>query len=155
MSDKEYIEGSVEASVRKILQQKFGMEYTSQVTSKLKDNEELEFDSFGYSNDEKNEAIIVEIESSFDEESLAQILETLRKFPDFFPEHADKKLYGLVAAVHIPNNLRQRVLKEGLHLAIISDDIFKMAEPKDFKARQFNPLIKDNGGSKNGRKKRK
>ncbi len=59
-------------------------------------------------------------------------------FPKFFPEHKDKELRGLVAAVDLPQQLAQRVLRVGLYLARIRDDTFVLDVPDDFEPRSFN-----------------
>ena len=53
-------------------------------------------------------------------------------------EHRDKKLYGILAAVHISESLRQRVLGQGLYLARIHNDLFELQVPEDFQPRRFN-----------------
>ena len=61
----------------------------------------------------------------------------LREFRDFFPEHEDKKVYGILAAVDAPEDVRERVLREGIYLARIHDEEFELAVPKDFNPRAF------------------
>jgi hypothetical protein len=65
------------------------------------------------------------------------LLRTLEVFPTFFPEHRGKKLYGILAAVDIPDELRPGVLQHGLFLARIHDDLFELQVPEGFEARSF------------------
>lgn len=95
---------------------------------------ELYLDVLGYT---EHTAVIVNVASVCDENSLQQILNTLAQFPTAFPEHADKKLYGIVAAVDVAPNMRERVLKQGLYLARINDDTFKLTVPRGFKPKNY------------------
>ena len=68
---------------------------------------------------------------------IQQILEDLRRFPQAFPEHRGKKLFGILAAVTIPDDMRLRALKQGLYLATANDDVFELSTPDDFVPRAF------------------
>lgn len=64
---------------------------------------------------EKNAPVvtIVEVKSHLQEEGLDQLRKTLRGFRELFPEHAGKKVYGILAAVYIPDNIAGAALQEG------------------------------------------
>ena len=98
----------------------------------------LEMDVLAYSNQEINEVYIVEVKSHLKEEGIDQMLNTLNQFPKFFPEHQDKRIFGILAVVDARENLKKRVLKEGIYLAMIHEDLFEIAVPKGFKAKSFN-----------------
>jgi hypothetical protein len=97
----------------------------------------LELDAFGLSNQEHGDAYIVGIKSRVGEDEFQQILNTLREAPKFFPQFRDKRVYGLVVAVQIPENMRRRILKAGLYLMLAHDDTFKLAVPRGFKPTVF------------------
>ncbi len=59
------------------------------------------------------------------------------KLREFLPEHANKKLYGILAGVHIPEQLKQKVYQEGLYLACIHEDNFSLQVPRGFEGRAF------------------
>ena len=87
---------------------------------------------------ERGEVYLVEIKSQLRDESVDQLLEHLWRFPRFFPDHHGKKLFGILAALDIPENLRARALKEGFYLATIKDDGFEIVPPDDgFEPRAF------------------
>ncbi len=92
----------------------------------------IELDAFAYSNRGVDLALVAEVKSRFREEHLADMKKKLADFPKFFPEHKDKELRGLVAAVDLPEQLAKRVLREGLYLARIRDDTFVLTLPADF-----------------------
>ncbi|MDM8566916.1 hypothetical protein QUF74_14860 [Candidatus Halobeggiatoa sp. HSG11] len=98
----------------------------------------LELDVLAYANGELNTAIIVEVKSHARQEDLQQLLKILETFPKAFPEHADKKLYAILAVVDISDNLKKKLLKNGIYLAMIHDEHFKLQVPKNFQARYFN-----------------
>jgi RecB family endonuclease NucS len=133
-----YMEHLIYPSMEKVLADKFKMTFVGQRVKSKRKGHNLELDVFGYSNDGRDEAVIVEIKARFDEDSLQQLLSALEKFPKAFPDHADKKLYGIVAAVDIPENMRQRVLKHGLYLARISDESFRITVPRKFQPKDYN-----------------
>jgi hypothetical protein len=54
-----------------------------------------------------------------------------------FPEHADKKLYGIIAAVDMSEMLKKRVLEAGFYVARIQDETFSLESPSGFQAKCF------------------
>ncbi|WP_217807273.1 hypothetical protein [Methylomagnum ishizawai] len=44
----------------------------------------------------------------------------LKDFREFFPEHRDKTVYGILAAVDISEKMREEVLKAGVYVAEIT-----------------------------------
>ncbi len=135
----EYTEAMAQASLEKILKQKFGLNVLSKNVKTARNGDSFEVDFLAYSNGEKNEAFVVEIKSKFGEDQFQQVLRILQDFPRFFPEHAGKKLYGLVAAVSVPEQMRNHLAKEGIYLAVLGDEVYKLATPKQFTPHQFNP----------------
>lgn len=132
-----YMEHLMFPSMEKVLDAHFKMTVISQRVRSKQASQNLELDVLGYANGELNTAVVVEIKARFTEDSLQQILNTLAQFSAAFPEHADKKLYGIVAAVDISDNMRQRVLKHGLYLARINEDTFKLTVPRGFKPKNY------------------
>lgn len=136
-----FTEGQAFPTMKKILQQHFNMEVISQrVTSPVMGNEQ-EIDVLAYANGECNEVFVVEVKSLLRERELKQILTLLEKFPQAFPEHANKHLRCIVAVVDAPKEMQQRVLDEGLYLAVINDEQFDLAVPDDFQPKEFNPAL--------------
>jgi hypothetical protein len=133
----EMTEGLVFPSIAKILHRRFNLDFVTQRTRSRRNGTELELDAFGYSHGEHGQVYIVEIKTKFSEESFQQLLKTLRQFPKFFPEHAGKPVYGMVAAVTMPENIRQRLLKAGIYVAHIHDDICTLRVPRGFKAKAY------------------
>lgn len=132
-----FTEGFALPSMINLLETRFGLDNIAPRYRVRKNGRTLEMDVFGFSNTERNVAVVVEVKSHLREEGVEQLLRILRDVPEFLPRHRDKELYGIVAAVDIPEDVRQRVLNEGLYLARIADDTFELQVPDDFVPRSF------------------
>ncbi len=133
----DYTESLFRPSLERALREQFGMTTILSPLRLKRDGHELEIDVVGYAGDEHKEVYLAEIKSQLRQDGIAQILADLRQFPRFFPEHRGKKLFGILAAVDIPPDLRAQVIKKGLYLATIKDDVFEIAPPDGFTPRAF------------------
>lgn len=133
-----FTEGMAFPSMKRILTEKFKMEFVGPRVRIQKNGETIELDVLAYANSGIDEVYIVEVKSHLREEHLQEMLNNLERFPRFFPQHKDKALYGIIAAVDVPDEVKQRVLDAGLYLALILDDTFTLDVPKGFKAKRFN-----------------
>ena len=124
-------------SIKRILLEKFKIPTISQNFSKRINGESIEIDVFGYENSAVNTAVVVEIKSHLREEAVEQIENTLANFPKFFPDHADKKLYGIIACVHAPENIKNILRKKGIYLAVLNEDVFELYRFKNFQPKDF------------------
>jgi hypothetical protein len=132
-----FTEGLALPSMEKILRDRFGMEVISPSVRVSKAGKHMELDVLAYANGPVNAAYIVEVKSHAREESIAQLKTLLHRFRDFFPEHRDKQLYGILAAVDLSASLREKALQEGLYVAHIHDEVFTLDIPEDFQPRAF------------------
>lgn len=132
-----FTEGMALPAMTKLLEERFGMDVVSPRTRVRRNGHHLELDVLAYSNSGKNGVYVVEVKSHLREEGLQQMLRILEEFPDFFPSHRDKKLYGILACVDAPEDLQRRVLDHGIYLARIHDDLFELQVPEDFEPRSF------------------
>ena len=133
-----FTEGMAFPSMEKVLRKRFKMNVFATRVKAKKGEEFLEMDALAYANTSVNEVYIVEVKSYLRKEDLSQMLQTLHSFPEFFAEHRNKKLFGILAVVDVRENLKQQVLKAGIYLALIHDDLFEIAVPKNFKPKSFN-----------------
>jgi hypothetical protein len=148
-----FAEGMALPSMEKILRDHFKMDVvTPRATSRL-NGRTLEIDVMAYDNGSRNELYIVEVKSHLTPSGIDQILKTIEEFPKFFGAHRDRTVYGIIAAVDIPANLRSEVLKNGLYLARIHDGTFELLTPRGFKARAFTSPPEPNGKRNSKRKK--
>ena len=68
---------------------------------------------------------------------ITQLKSILQRFRSFFPEHKDKKLYGILASVDLSNELREKILQEGFYVARIHDQVFELDIPDNFQPRPY------------------
>jgi len=132
-----FTEGMAYPSMKKILQERFGMSVIAPNVSARKNGRTMEVDVLAYSNADVNEVYVVEVKSHLREDGIQQILRILREFHNFYPGHDGKKVYGILAAVHVSEDLEKRVLKEGIYLARIHDETFEITVPDSFQPRAF------------------
>jgi hypothetical protein len=132
-----FTEGLALPSMEAILQQRFGMTVVLPRVRAKQQGEHLEIDVLAYANGEVNRAFLVEVKSHPREEAITQLKTTLSRFRDFFPEHRDKQLYGILAAVDWPPALKAQAIGEGLYVARIHEDVFDLEVEQDFQPRVF------------------
>ena len=132
-----FTEGLALPSMQRILREEFGMEVVSPSVRVIRGGEEVEIDTLAYANSDINQAYLVEVKSHPREESITQLKRLLGKFRDFFPEHKDKTVFGILAAVDITPELRKRALAEGLYVARIHDGVFTMDTPENFRPKAW------------------
>ncbi|QUS59981.1 DUF3782 domain-containing protein [Synechocystis sp. PCC 7338] len=130
-----FTEGLALPSMERLLQERFGMEIISPSVRVSKAGQHLEIDVLAYASGDINAAYVVEVKSHPREEFITQLKKLLQKFRTFFPEHKNKKLYGILAAVDWSPNLKELVLSEGLYVARIHDEVFELEIPPDFQPR--------------------
>ncbi|MDM3852581.1 MAG: DUF3782 domain-containing protein [Aphanizomenon gracile PMC649.10] len=132
-----FTEGLALPSMETILGQQFGMEVISPSVRVSKGGQHMEIDVLAYANGELNTAYIVEVKSHAREDSIIQLKSILQRFRKFFPEHKDKRLYGILASVDLSNELREKILQEGLYVARIHDQVFELDIPDNFQAQTY------------------
>jgi hypothetical protein len=132
-----FTEGLALPSMETILRQRFGMEVISPSVRVSKAGQHMELDVLAYANGTVNQAYIVEVKSHAREASIAQLKTQLQRFREFFPEHKDKTLFGILAAVDMSESLRQQALQEGLYVARIQDEVFELTVPATFQPVAF------------------
>ena len=132
-----FTEGLALPSMEKILRQQFKMEIISPSVRASKQGKDMEIDVLAYANSHVNAVYIAEVKSHLREEGIQQLLDMLKKFRFFFPEHQDKQVFGILAAVDMSKNLKQQLLSLGIYTASIKEDLFCLDVPVDFKAKAY------------------
>lgn len=132
-----FTEGMALPSMENILREQFGMEIVSPSVRIKKNGQQMEIDVLSYANSTINTAYIVEVKSHLREEAIAQMHTIMNRFREFFPDHANKQVYGIIAAVHMLPDMRDRALKEGFLVARIHDEIFEIDVPADFQPKAY------------------
>lgn len=133
-----FTEGMALPSMRKLLGERFHMDVISTRDLSRKNGHSMELDVLAFSKSpEIKDAYIVEVKSHLREEGLQQMKRMLRDAREFFPVLADKKVYGIIAAVDVPDDVREKVLRAGIYLARIHDEEFGLEVPEDFRPQAF------------------
>jgi len=132
-----FTEGLALPSMTHLLSERFGMEVVSPSVRVSKQGEHMEIDVLAYANSDINEAYLVEVKSHAREESIEQLRNLLERFRRFFPEHKNKTAYGILAAVDLPDALRERILKAGFYVARIHDQVFELDVPANFRPKPY------------------
>jgi len=132
-----FTEGLALPSMTKILREHFKMEVISPSVRVSKNGMDAEIDVLAYSNSSINEAYVVEVKSHLREEAITQLNTLMGNFRALFPEHADKKVFGIIAAVDMSEMLKKRVLEAGFYVARIQDETFSLDTPNEFRAKCF------------------
>ena len=133
-----FTEGLALPSMQKILFEKFKVDTVSPSVRVSRNGKHLEIDVLAYANGEVNTAYVVEVKSHLREDGIEQLLRILDEFPEWFPEHKNKRLFGILAAVDIPAALRPKVFEQGLYLARIHNDLFELQSSEAFVPRRFD-----------------
>ena len=132
-----FTEGLALPSMQRILQEQFKMEIISPSVRVHKAGKDIEIDVLAYANSSVKEVYVVEVKSHLREEGISQLQEIITHFRQFFPEHKDKKLYGIIAAVDMTTEIKQRVLSLGFYAAKIKEDLFSLDIPENFRAKAY------------------
>jgi len=94
--------------------------------------------------------VVVEVKTTLRVDDARAVLEDLKKFPNFFPEYRDYRLFGAVAALATNESADRYAYRQGLFVLTLgreglvtlrNDDAFR---PKDFAAapsRPFHPIL--------------
>jgi hypothetical protein len=133
-----FTEGLFMPSLRRIFTKDMGMTNIFPNVYASLGGKNMEIDLLAYSNGEMNIAYIVEIKSHLKIEHIQQILNIIKNFKTFLPEHKGKKLCGMIAAITFTNDLKEEVLSAGLYFAQIHNKTFQIDVPDDFKPKFFN-----------------
>jgi len=124
-------EGLSYPSLASELETRFKVEFVAPNVEKKKGKSKLELDVLAYSNSTKNEVFIIEIKATLSESAIEQLLKEVEKFRDFFPEHSDKKVYGIMCAIKATDKLKKQVYENGFYFASATDGLFKLHIPKN------------------------
>jgi Protein of unknown function (DUF3782) len=137
-----YTEALILPSMDRVLHERFGVELERIATRERRRNGDrmMELDCFGYKNGIINTAYVVEVKDIVKERHVEQMLKILADFPDFFTEHADKHLYGIIAAIEAPSDVQRMMANAGLYYADITNNIFELVSPPDFVGKDFRRL---------------
>jgi len=134
-----FAEGLAMNSMMRIVQQWFDIDKTRfEYNVEVKKGGKIcEFDALAISNGANNTAVVLEVKSTLNDTELDKMRQKMQDFRAMYPEHAGKKLYGIVVVMHSAKGMEQRVLDAGFYLARMSKTSFTMNVPQGFVGREF------------------
>jgi len=132
-----FTEGLFMPSLEKILQKDFGLDTVAPRIQRRQNGSFVELDVLAFSNTGKNTAVVVEIKSKLRDDDIKDFLNQLENFAKLFPEHKDKKLFGMIAAVGITAEQKAVMERLGLYVVRIKDDVFTLVSSRKFKPKDF------------------
>lgn len=132
-----FTEGLFLPSLEKILLEDFGLDTVAPRIQRRQNGSFVELDVLAFSNSKKNTAVVVEIKSKLRDDDIKEFVKQLDNFPKLFPEHRDKKLFGMIAAVGISSEQKATMEKLGLYVVRIKEDVFRVISDKNFKPKDF------------------
>lgn len=133
-----FTEGMAFPSMEKVLRKQFNIKTIAANYKTEAGSDTLEIDVLGLSNGDINTAVIVEVKSHLKRRDIDQLLKTIDRFQRLHPEHAGKKLYGIIACVSGSKEQREEAQKAGLFVASIHDEVFELKTPAYFVPRDFS-----------------
>nr|VFK42911.1 MAG: hypothetical protein BECKSD772F_GA0070984_11321 [Candidatus Kentron sp. SD] len=133
-------EGMAYPSMKKLLRERFHMEFIVPRVEITRNGKNMELDVFGYSNGSLNRAVVVEVKSRLDQEGIEQMDRIMARFDEFLPEHSEKRRFGIVAAVDCSPEMKNQVRQRGFYLARIQDELFVLDSPESFRPRYFGKV---------------
>lgn len=132
-----FTEGFAANSIARVLKEEFGMTTVVSRQRTRRNGDEQELDMFGYTNDSQNEAVVVEIKSKLRTRDIEQMQNKMAGVKGFLPEHADKKIYGMICYVDGDADTKKAIIKNGWYLANVADEIFRLESIGDFSPRVY------------------
>jgi hypothetical protein len=134
-----FTEALILPSMERVLHERFGVDLEDVSTrhKRQRGGRLIELDAFGYTNGSTNTAYIVEVKDIVRERHVEQALRIMEEFPDFFPEHREKHLYGIIAGIEAASDVQHMIAGAGLYYADINDNIFRLASPEGFVGKDF------------------
>nr|VFK77594.1 MAG: hypothetical protein BECKMB1821H_GA0114242_11763 [Candidatus Kentron sp. MB] len=132
-----FTEGMAYPSMKKLLRERFHMEFIVPRVEITRHGKSMELDVFGYSNGEENQAVVVEVKSRLDQEGIEQMERIMARFDEFLPEHRDKRRFGIVAAVDCSPEMEELAHRRGFYVARVQDELFVLDSPESFRPRYF------------------
>ncbi len=132
-----FTEGMAYPSMKRLLRKRFHMETITPRVDISRNGKHMELDVLGYSNGKGNQVVVVEVKSRLTPEGIDQMEQTMTRFDEFFPEHRDKRRFGMIAAVDFSPNVEFQTQRRGFYLARIQDELFVLRSPELFQPRYF------------------
>ncbi|NMF82479.1 DUF3782 domain-containing protein [Nodosilinea sp. P-1105] len=106
----------------------------SQRVQKIRDGDTLEIDVLVQNQDH---VLAVEVKSTLSVEDVKEFVADLQQFHHFFPEHAERQLYGAVAGIAFDQGADRYAYRQGLFVLAQSGETMVILNDADFEPRAW------------------
>jgi len=134
----DFAEGMAIPSLIEILAKRFGAEQIIETRRIRKGEDEIELDLIGASNGPNKTVVAGEVKSVLNQRELEKFLGNLRRFFEFFPQFKGYRLHGILAAVESSKAMDAAAVAQGLGVARMHGDIFRLQVPPNFQPKDFS-----------------
>jgi len=106
----------------------------SQRVQVIRDGDTMEVDVLVQN---QNHVLAVEVRSSLSVDDIKEFVEDLQRFHQFFPEHADRQLYGAVAGIAFDQGADRYAYRQGLFVLAQSGETMQILNDASFEPRAW------------------
>ncbi len=131
----EFVEEMVRPGVERLFQERgIDVSMTSRDVSYHNGRDGIEVDLLVRNG---TDVVLIECKSKLSQEHVGDHLERLSKFKKYFPEYADKRVMGAVAAMVIPESVEKYACKKGLFVMAQSGEVITILNDENFEPACF------------------
>lgn len=134
-----FTEGIAFPSIRKILMEHLHLDHISQRVLIRQNERYMQVDLLAFSRSNAKVVYVVEIKNRLTNSDIEDTVKKLAQFYHFFPEHQDKILYGIIAAMDVTEEMKEKVIAAGIYLAYLREESFRLEIPDGFQPKPFGP----------------
>ena len=134
----DFAEGMALPSLEAILQRHFGVDQILPGRLFRKGEEELELELIGAVNGQRRTLVAAEVKSHLNERELEKFVRNLGRFFHVLPQFKGYKLRGVLAVVNCSKEMKKTAQAQGVYVARMHGDIFRLEVPRGFKPRDFS-----------------
>ncbi|MBD2424704.1 DUF3782 domain-containing protein [Phormidium sp. FACHB-1136] len=106
----------------------------SQRVQVIRDGDTMEVDVLVQN---QNHVLAVEVKSSLSVDDIKEFVEDLQRFHQFFPEHADRQLYGAVAGIAFDQGADRYAYRQGLFVLAQSGETMQILNDASFEPKAW------------------
>lgn len=130
-----FVEGIVKPSIEQLFQERgIKVERSYARVKASRNGDQMEIDILAVNG---KEVVLIEVKSSLSVSDIDDFLEEFPRFRKFFPEYADRKIYGAVAGIVIEEGADRYAYKKGLFVIAQKGEMVEILNDKKFVPRSW------------------
>jgi hypothetical protein len=130
-----FVEGLVAPAAERLFRERgIRVDRVYQRARARKDGESMEIDVLAVDGEH---AVLIEVKSTLGLEDIQEHVERMAKFKTFFPEYADRKAVGAMAAIVIDEGVDRYAYKNGLFVIAQSGDTVQVMNDEKFVPKEW------------------